>query len=170
MDNTWNWEKPETTRSPLMTVFALAPPPRSNCIRKMEYLRGLNQFGLCSRQDYYSSDQSLVHRKLIVIEFITKGPCNTNQALLIQGFHGVTHSSCVCVAKEVASFFFIKVKEKKSSVAENTLKTILVKGQMMPSISFYCSHLSFYWYVYSEGNALYPLTLSTINNSLRSRG
>lgn len=63
---------------------------------------------------------------------------------------------------------FEYVSKFKNGVAHNTLKPILVKGQMMPSITFYCSHLSIYWYVYSEGNALYPLSLPTINNSLRN--
>lgn len=49
-------------------------------------------------------------------------------------------------------------------------KPILVTGQMIPSVSFYCSHLSFYWYVYCEENAFHPLTLLTINNSLRGQG
>lgn len=62
------------------------------------------------------------------------------------------------------------IEVQKSSIAHNSLKPILVKGRMMPSKSFYCSHLSFYWNVYCEGNALYPFTLPTINNSLRGQG
>lgn len=41
-------------------------------------------------------------------------------------------------------------------IACSTLKPILVKGQMVPFISFYCCHLSFYWCVYAKGNAPYP--------------
>lgn len=104
------------------------------------------------------------------MEFVAEAPRNTNQPLLIQGFYSV--ASCVpqeSHRRRVWLFLKFKKKREKNHVSHNTLKSILVKGQMMPSISFYRSPLSFYWYVYSEGNALCPLTLPTINNSLRSR-